>query len=334
MSKLTIEDIKWAAVRIEGYVHQTEVISSSQLNHWLGHKIYFKTENQQKVGAFKARGAINTLAWLAVKQQLPCHVVAYSSGNHAQAVAWAAQQFKIKATILMPKEVSTIKVQATAAYGAEVILCENRQEAEAKAAQLAELGAYLIPPYDHDQVICGQGTAVLEAIQQQPHNDAVFVPCGGGGLLSGAVLAVQESEHDIKVFGAEPQAADDAIQSIETGSIVKLDQSPDTIADGVRTLAISERTFEYIKQADGIMRVSEEQIMYWTQWLTHLLKQTIEPTSALGMAAACQWLSTQETPKQVMIILSGGNIDHNSRQKVWSQDYLSQAVPSLNGCDS
>jgi len=175
---------------------------------------------------------------------------------------------------------------------------------------------------------------MLEALSQCPDVDAIFVPCGGGGLLSGTVIAAKAINPKIKVFGVEPTNASDAAQSIATGKIVKLPQSPDTIADGVRTLAISERTFGYLKQTDGIKLVTEQQAIYWTQWLTHLLKLTIEPTSALPMAAAQQWLAEQKQPQKVMLVLSGGNIDHASRQQVWSQDLISGHQPSLRNYPS
>lgn len=322
MTLLTLGDIESASRRLDGVIHDTPVVTSTLLNQWLGHKFYFKAENLQKVGAFKARGAYNTLAWLKETNQLPEHVVAYSSGNHAQSVAWAAAQFGIKATILMPKNVSKVKAQATMAYGAKVVFCDTRPEAESKAQLMADEGACLIPPYDHDQVICGQGTVVLDALQQQSNIDAVFTPCGGGGLLSGSVIAAKGINPDIKVFGAEPILANDAAQSLKTGEIVTLAQAPATIADGVRTLAVSQRTFGYLKKCNGIIEIEESSIMYWTQWLTHLLKLTIEPTSALGMAAAIKWLIGQSTPQKVLIVLSGGNLDNDTRQQVWQHNYL------------
>jgi threonine dehydratase len=324
MTILTLCDIQAASARLAQQLHHTPLLTSQFIDNRLGHQVYFKAENLQKTGAFKARGALNTLAWLQEQGKLPAQVVAYSSGNHAQAVAWAAAQFGIKAKILMPRNVSTIKAQATAAYGGEVILCDDRAQAESQAAALAEQGAYLLPPYDHDQVICGQGTVVLEALKQQPQIDAVFVPCGGGGLLSGSVIAAKGISQSIKVFGSEPITANDAAQSLKTGKIVTLPCSPDTIADGVKTLAVAPRTFTYLQQTDGIIEIDEQSIIYWTQWLTHLLKHTIEPTSALGMAGACQWLSTQDKPQKVLIVLSGGNLDQQTRQQVWQHDYLTQ----------
>lgn len=328
MTLLTLHDIQAASKRLAGNINHTPLLTSGLLDNWLGHEFYFKAENWQKVGAFKARGGYNTLAWLKEQNRLPEQVVAYSSGNHAQSVAWAAAQFGVKATIVMPQTVSKVKMLATKAYGANVVLASDRPAAEATAAKLANEGAYLIPPYDHDQVICGQGTVVLDALQQLPAPDAIFVPCGGGGLLSGSVIAAKGSNANIKVFGAEPVTANDAAQSLKTGQIVRLQQSPKTVADGVQTLSISERTFGYLKNSDGILEIEETDICYWTQWLTHLLKVTVEPTSALGMAAACQWLKTQKTPQKVLVVLSGGNLDQETRAKVWQQDYLGQQPSS------
>ena len=329
MTRLTLDDIRQAQVRLEGKVHTTPIVQSHWLNEKLGHRIHFKAECLQKIGAFKARGAYNTLAWLVEQNGLPERVVAYSSGNHAQAVAWAARQFGVKATILMPKSVSAIKAQATASYGAEVVFCESREQAESQAEALGKSGAYLIPPYDHEQIICGQGTAIAEALEQQPKVDALFVPCGGGGLLSGALIAARGINADTKVFGAEPLAANDAAQSVRSGSIVRLGQSPDTIADGVKTLAVSPLTFPYLQQTDGIIEQDEQAIIYWTQWLTHLLKLTIEPTSALSMAAAWHWLQQQTQPQDVMVLLSGGNMDHHTRNLVWQRDWMTTEPGSV-----
>lgn len=328
MTQLCLSDIQAASKRLDGHINDTPLLTSSYLNKALGHRFYFKAECLQKIGAFKARGAYNTLAWLKEQDQLPEQVVAYSSGNHAQAVAWAAAQFGIQATILMPESVSTIKAQATKSYGAKVLFCQTRDEAEQRAQELADAGVYLIPPYDHDQIICGQGTAIFDALIQQPDITALFAPCGGGGLISGALIAAKGLKEHIKVFGAEPLNANDAAISVKQGSIHRLSQSPDTIADGVKTLAISERTFNYVKQLDGIIEIEEKDIIYWTQWLTHLLKVTIEPTSALSMAGACQWLKQQQTPQDVLLVLSGGNLDVKTRQLVWQHDCL-DTQPSL-----
>jgi threonine dehydratase len=177
-------------------------------------------------------------------------------------------------------------------------------------------------------VIAGQGTACLEALEDGGMMDAVFATCGGGGLLSGTLLATQLTGKNIPVFGCEPQMANDAARSYRTGKIVSFDETPMTIADGARTLHISECTLAYLRQLRDFYEVSEDNILYWTQWLHHLLKVVVEPTSAVAMAGACQWLKTQKEKKRVLVILSGGNIDADTYQKIWSHDYL-EKPPTL-----
>ena len=304
------------------------MLSSSLLNEWLGHEIFFKMENFQKIGAFKARGAINTLLALKEEGKLPKKVVAYSSGNHAQGVAWASKILGVSATIVMPSFTSKIKQQATKAYGAELIITETRQQAEEESAKLAEQGAYLIPPFDHDMVIVGQGTACYEVLKEGLKPDSIFASCGGGGWLSGTYLAKELLHPKAKVFGVEPLQANDATRSYNSGQIFKFQSAPETIADGVRTPAVSERTFQYLKKLDGFYEVEEENIIYWTQWLTQLLKCVIEPTSALSMAGAVQWLKTQKSKQKVLIMISGGNIDPTTHKKIWENSYL-EKLPKL-----
>ena len=315
-------DVEKAAQRIEGYVHETPLVDARLIGDALGHTVLLKAENRQKVGAFKARGALNTLLHhREIHDSLPGKVVAYSSGNHAQAVAWAANQLGVKAEIFMPKTVSEVKAQATRAYGAKVTLLQTRQQAEDAAAEAQAIGAYLLPPYDHDQVICGQGTAALEALKKNEGIDAIFAPVGGGGLLSGTILAA-EPYSGVAVYGAEPVVADDAIRSIETGIIQRFETQPPTIADGIKTLGISERTFNILKHADGFFRIPEDEITYWTQWIGHTTKEMIEPTSGLGMAAAYHWLKGQGEPKKVLVILSGGNMDNKKSLELLAKDHL------------
>ncbi|MEN7551571.1 serine/threonine dehydratase [Rapidithrix thailandica] len=322
---MDIQDLALAKGRIAPYTHITPILSSQLLNQWLGHEIYFKAECLQKIGAFKARGACNTVAWLIENGQKPQQIIANSSGNHSQAVAWAAGQFGIPATIYMPQSASQIKIQATRAYGAEVVLCETRAEVDALVnAKSQENGTYWIPPYNHEQVIAGQGTAALEALAELSGINALFAPCGGGGLLSGTLIASRALAPQAKVFGVEPLNANDAAQSLISQSIQRLSSTPDTLADGAMTLSVGEITFEYLKQLDGMYEIGEKPIKYWTQWLHHLLKVNVEPTSAMSMEAVCQWLQKQTRPQKVLVILSGGNIDHQTRKKVWEKDYLSQ----------
>lgn len=320
---LAPQSVLHALERIAPYIHRTPVVESHQLNTWLGHRILFKAECLQKVGAFKARGALNTLLSLKEQGALPGHVVAFSSGNHAQAVAWASQLLGVRATIYIPKTSSALKIQATRSYGAEVIVTDTRQLAESQAMEAVSNGAYAIPPYDHDDVITGQGTACIELLQEYTP-DAIFAPCGGGGLLSGTWLATQLLRQQCQVFGGEPVAANDAARSLREGTIQRFDITPATIADGVVTLAVAERTFHYLKQIAGILEVDEKEIIYWTQWLTHLLKLSIEPTAAIGMAAAAQWLKTQTSPRTVAVILSGGNASAETKTKIWQRDYLNE----------
>ncbi|MBY5991381.1 serine/threonine dehydratase [Ferrimonas balearica] len=326
---IPFERIKAAHARVAPHLHHTPILRSSQLNRWLGHEILFKAECLQKVGAFKARGALNTLSRAIEQGRRPQRVIANSSGNHAQAVAWAAAQFDLPATIYMPANVSKVKAQATAAYGAEVVLGESRAWVDAQVAAEAQTpGTLWIPPYNHEDVIAGQGTAVYEALTDCGEVDAVFVPCGGGGLSSGALVATRGLCPNAQVMGVEPLQANDAAWSLREGRIVGFEQSPNTIADGARTLSVGPLTFEHLQALDGFYEVDEGPILYWTQWLTHLLKLNVEPTSAMTMAAVCEYLKTQSRPQRVLVVLSGGNIDHATRQAIWAEDCLGQ-VPSL-----
>jgi threo-3-hydroxy-L-aspartate ammonia-lyase len=327
---ITFQNIADSLTRISDKIYQTPIVSSALLNAWLGHEIYFKAENLQKVGAFKARGACNVIAKLIESGNPPNKVVAHSSGNHAQAVAWAANKFNIPATIYIPSFASAIKIQATKSYGAEVILMDSRQGVEDAAREHSQQeGVYWIPPYDHEDIICGQGTVAIEAMDQLSLiPDAVFVPCGGGGLLSGVNIAAKGINPEIKVFGAEPLNANDAAESLRKGAIHRLLESPKTIADGVMTLAIGEINFEYLKQTDGILEVNEDTIVYWTQWLSQLLKLQIEPTSAMTMGAVCQYLQNQKSKQRILVVLTGGNIAPEKHRQIWEKNWL-EVLPSL-----
>ena len=321
--------VEAAHERLKAHITRTPILRSHLLNRFLGTDISFKYEGAQKVGAFKARGALNTLLRLRETKKMPLEAVAYSSGNHAQAVAWAAKQMGIKATVVIPAGASKVKVAATEAYGAEVIIAKTRGEAEETAKKLASrAGTFLLPPYDHDDVIAGQGTAAFEAWQEEKNFDAVFAPCGGGGLISGTFLATRLFSKEAKIFAAEPSIANDAARSYHTGKIFRFHDAPKTIADGARTLGISERTFHYIDQLDGFYEISETEILYWSQWLMHLLKVTVEPTAALGMAAAHKWLGEGNRNKRVLVILSGANLDSETYGKIWAHDHLSK-LPAI-----
>lgn len=319
---LSPEIIKQAYERIRPYINQTPLLKSNHLDEWLGHDITFKVEGFQKIGAFKIRGALNTLLALKEQNQLPQNVVTFSSGNHAQAVALAGAIFGIQTTVFMTKHASKIKKQATKCYGAKVITTENRSEAEARTKEMADNGAYFIHPFDNDMVIAGQGTACYEALSDGTKPDAIFATCGGGGLLSGTYLAKELSYPKAMAFAGEPANANDAARSYNNGVIARYDDSPKTIADGATSLCVSERTFQYLQKLNGFYEVTEEEIIYWTQWLMHLLKTTVEPTSAVAMGAAFKWLKVQKERKNILVILSGGNIAPETYRQVWENNFL------------
>lgn len=312
-------EIEKAYIRISPYIVKTPVLESEVLNNILGSKILFKFEGIQRTGAFKARGALNTVISLKEQNNLPKHVTAFSSGNHAQAVAYAAKIFGIKATIFIPEFCSKYKIEATKNYGAEVILTKSRAEAEEKVKGLQEQGAYLIAPFDNDMVIAGQGTSCYEVLSDGIKPDAIFATCGGGGWTSGSYLAKELLSPQSKLFACEPLNANDASISYKTGKIFGFDVAPETIADGARTPKVSERTFEYIKKFDGFFEIPEEEILYWTRELFLNLKVTVEPTSAVAMAGAYKWIKENNIKdKTILVLLSGGNIDSDTYRKIWS----------------
>lgn len=331
MTKLSFSHVQQAAKRIEGLVKRTPIMQSTLLNDWLGHSVYFKAECLQKTGAFKLRGASNFIATLDEQGQLPKHIVANSSGNHAQAVAYAAKCFNIPVTIFAAQNISPIKAAATKYYGAELKLFPTRTLADQAVKQAAEKdGTVWIPPYDHPHIICGQGTAAYEALQEVPETDAIFAPCGGGGLLSGTYLSAKAQARDIAVIGAEPLNANDAAKSRRAGRIIALEGPPSTLADGAATPHVGVHTFEYVQAVDQFYEVSEQAIIYWTQWLHHLLKLHIEPTCAMTMQALVNWLQeTKPNSRQnLLVIVSGGNISAASMTEIWQHDMLT-TVPSL-----
>lgn len=331
---MTFTDIQTAYERIKTIVQRTPIVESELLNSWLGHQILFKVECLQTTGAFKLRGASNFIAKLAEQNSLPARIVANSSGNHAQAVAYAAKHFNIPVTIYSSKNISAVKAAATQYYGAELKLYDTRTEADA-AVQLASEASdtQWIPPFNHPDIIAGQGTAALEALQDMKTHykavpDAVFAPCGGGGLVSGTLIATRHLAPLAQVMGVEPLAANDAAESLRTGKICSLQGPADTLADGAATPSVGEHTFGLLQQLDGFYEVNEQDIAYWTQWLQHLLKLHIEPTCAMPMQGVIEWLRTQSQPKKVLVIVTGGNISAQSMQKIWQYDHLLKP-PSL-----
>ena len=329
-TELSYSAITQAYDRIKDQVKRTPIVESSLLNKWMGQRILFKAECLQTIGAFKLRGALNFLAHLEEKQALPKKVVANSSGNHAQAVAYAASKYGIPATIFASKTISPIKAAATESYGAQLKLFATRQEADMAVAKAAEEdGTVWIPPFNHPDIVAGQGTAAIEALEDTSHVDAIFAPCGGGGLLSGTLLAARTLQPDALVIGAEPLAANDASQSLQQGEIVALDSPPITLADGAATPSVGNVTFPLLQELDDFYEVDEVQIAYWTQWLQHLLKLHIEPTCAMSMAAVAAWAANTPPGQTALVMLSGGNISQASMAAIWERDFLLQP-PIIN----
>lgn len=330
MSSVTFADVQTAEKRISPFINKTPVLESQLLNNWLGHRLFFKAECFQKTGAFKLRGALNMMLKAQEEGRLGSQVVASSSGNHAQAVAYAAKILGINATIYSSQNVSKVKAAATLYYGATLDLSATRQEADEKVAEVASKGGVLwMPPFNHNDIIAGQGTVALEAIGQTGEVDSVFVPVGGGGLVSGSLISTRALLPNASVVGAEPLAANDAAESLRTGVIQSLLEQPDTLADGAATLQVGEKTFPHLQALDGFYEVDEMKIAYWTQWLQHLLKIHVEPTCAMTMGAVTEWLKTQSSEQKVLVMLSGGNIDQQKMLKIWQDDHLQQ-VPCLS----
>lgn len=317
-----------AQERIRPYIRQTPLLESQRLNDWLQARVLFKAEGYQVTGSFKVRGAINALLTHIERGQKPQKVAVFSSGNHAQGCAWACQLLGIPLQVFMPQNTSPLKVQATRSYGAQVIITATRKEAESLCEKAAQEGALRLPPFDDDDVIIGQGTLMMEILAQEPAIDAVFATCGGGGMLSGCYLSKQLLAHPCQIYGCEPELAADATHSYQSGTIYRFDTPPATIADGARTPAICERTFEYLKQIAGFYTATEKQIVYWCQWLSHLLKTPVEPTSAVAMAGAWKHLKQKHVKGPIVVLLSGANLSGQTQAQIWQKDFL-ESIPSL-----
>jgi threonine dehydratase len=302
------ELIKAAKERLAGYATRTPIMTSRTLNGLIGAAVYLKCENLQRAGAFKFRGAFNAISQLS-QEQRSRGVITYSSGNHAQAVALVSKLFNIRAIVVMPNNAPTTKRVATEQYGAEVIEYDPEKTSREEIAQnLQTRRDYaLIPPFDHLDVIAGQGTAVLEMLEELGHLDMLLVPCGGGGLLSGSAIAAKSMDPKCLVIGVEPELADDANKSFYTKTLHRV-ANPPTIADGTRTPSLGKLTFPLILEyVDEMRTVTEAAIMDAVRFLFYRMKMVVEPSGALGLAAL---LSRRVTPEgRIGVILSGGNID-------------------------
>ncbi len=305
----TFTDVLNAAERLQGIAHKTPVLQSSTLNAQMQAEVFIKCENFQRMGAFKFRGGYNALAKLNAPQK-QAGVVAYSSGNHAQAIALSARILNMPATIFMPHDAAPSKLAATQGYGAQVIGYDRYSEdASALAAKLAQdRGMTFIPPFDHSDVLAGQGTAALELFEEVGELDALFVCLGGGGLLSGSALAAKAKSPLCKIYGVEPEAGNDVQQSFRQGERVKI-PTPITIADGAQTPMVGAITFELIKQwVDDIHTVSDAQLIEVMRFYAERMKMIVEPTGCLSLAAALQARDSLKG-QRVGVIISGGNID-------------------------
>jgi threo-3-hydroxy-L-aspartate ammonia-lyase len=305
----TFADVTAARERIAGLAHKTPVLTSRTFNEQTGADVHFKCENFQRSGAFKFRGAMNAILVLNDEQRAR-GVVAYSSGNHAQALAYAASIKNTPATIIMPKDAPETKVQATKGYGAEVIFydrySENREEIGKRVA--AERGASLIPPYDHPDVIAGQGTATLELFEEVGALDALYVCLGGGGLLGGAALVAAELAPRCRVVGVEPEAGNDGQMSLARGEIVTI-PVPHSIADGAVVTHLGQHNFPIIKdKVAEITTVSDRQLVHAMRFFAERMKIVVEPTGCLAAAAV---LANRDRLRgqRVGVLVSGGNVD-------------------------
>ena len=306
---VSFDDIARAHERIRETARRTPALTSGTVDALTGAKVFFKCENFQRMGAFKFRGAYNALSQL--KNEQKSHgVVAYSSGNHAQAVALAGQLLNVKTTIVMPDDAPKVKLEATRGYGAEIVMYDPKSAARDELAhKLAhERGLTVIPPYDHPHIVAGQGTAAKELIEDAGLLDLLLVPCGGGGLLSGCAIAAKHLNSKCRVIGVEPAAGDDATRTFHTKTLHTV-HNPETIADGARTPSLGKLTFPLVmKYVDDMITVTDDELLETMFFLWERMKLVVEPTGAL---AACALLrkKVDAKGKHVGVVLSGGNVD-------------------------
>ena len=305
----TYADVEAAASRIAGVAHRTPVQTSRTLNEMIGAEVFFKCENFQRMGAFKFRGAFNALSKFSPEQR-KAGVVAFSSGNHAQGIALSAKILNIPATIVMPHDAPAAKVAATMGYGANVVVYDRyTEDREAIGRRLAdENGLTLIPPYDHPDILSGQGTAAKELFEDVGALDYLFVPLGGGGLLSGSALSTRALAPQCVLYGVEPEAGNDGQQSFRSGEIVHI-ETPKTIADGAQTQHLGHYTFGIIKRdVNDILTAPDSDLVSAMKFFAARMKMVVEPTGCLGLAAALN-MKDSLRGKRVGVLISGGNID-------------------------
>jgi threonine dehydratase len=313
---VSFADIAAAHERIRGQAKRTPVLTSSTIDSLTGASVFFKCENFQRMGAFKFRGAFNALSQLQ-NEQRDRGVVAFSSGNHAQAVALAGRILGIKTVIVMPEDAPQVKLDATRGYGAEVVQYAKNQPREELAGRLAtERGLTLIPPFDHPHIIAGQGTAAKELIEETGPLDLLLVPVGGAGLISGCAIAAKHLSPKCRVIGVEPAAGNDVFLSFKNKKITKIDV-PDTIADGARTQAPGDITFPLVlRYVDDMLTVTDDELLRAMFTLWERLKTIVEPTGALGACALLE-RKLDASGKRVGVLLSGGNVDLGWAAAAW-----------------
>ena len=305
----TFDDLNAAARRLEGIAHRTPVLRSTSADESTGAQVFFKCENLQRTGAFKFRGAYNTLAQFTPEQR-ERGVLAFSAGNHAQAIALSARLLDMPAVIVMPEDAPASKMAATREYGAQVVTYNRyTEDREAISRRLAEeRGMTLVPPFDHPHVIAGQGTAAMELLDEVPGLDYLFVCVGGGGLLAGSTLAAQVMAPGCRLVGVEPEAGNDGQQSFKAGHNVQV-PTPDTIADGAQTQALGQLTFPIIAQGvEDMVTATDEQLVQALRFFAERMKIVVEPTGALAFAGARNG-SVDVRGKRVGVLISGGNVD-------------------------
>lgn len=303
------EDVLAAVGRIDGQAHRTPVMTSRCIDRETGAKLFFKCENFQRTGAFKFRGALNALSRFDETQR-KAGVITFSSGNHGQAIALAANLLGIAATIVMPQDAPASKIAATRGYGGRIVTYDRyRDDRDAIVRDFAEkTGAISIPPYDHPDIIAGQGTAARELFEEAGALDALFVCLGGGGLISGCALAAAALSPGCKVYGVEPENGNDGQQSFRSGSIVRI-ATPQTIADGAQTTALGALTFAIIRrEVEDILDVSDTELVEAMKILASTMKMVVEPTGCLAFAGARKAIGNF-AGKRIGIIVSGGNVD-------------------------
>ncbi|MDQ2889423.1 MAG: threo-3-hydroxy-L-aspartate ammonia-lyase [Gemmatimonadota bacterium] len=310
---VTFDDVTRAAGILRGVAHRTPVLTSRQANRIADAEIFFKCENLQRVGAFKFRGAYNAISQLDATAR-ERGVLAFSSGNHAQAMGLAGQLLGVPVTVVMPADAPALKLAATRGYGAEVVLYDRyTQDREQVAARIVEeCRLTLIPPYDHRDVIAGQGTATMELIEEVGSLDFLFVCVGGGGVLSGSAIAATAMSPGCAVYGVEPQAGNDAQRSFRSGQIVHI-EVPDTIADGARTQHVGALVLPILRAlVRDIVTVSDDQLRTQMRFFAERMKIVVEPTGCLGAAAVLQHIVNVTRPdrkSRVGVIITGGNVD-------------------------